>query len=47
MNGHSSWNDRLKLIEYQPGLFFTDDADSVQFAEGNVDYANRHYRRNN
>ncbi len=46
-NGHLYWNDRLKLIEYRPGLFFTADGDSVQFAEGTIDYANRHYRRVN
>ncbi len=44
-NGHLYWNGRLKLIEYRSGLFFTADGDSVQFADGRVDYANRHYRR--
>lgn len=46
-NGNLYWNGRLKLIEYRPGLFFTADGDSVQFAEGTVDFANRHFRRVN
>jgi CubicO group peptidase (beta-lactamase class C family) len=44
-NGHLYWNDRLKLAEYRPGLFFTADGDSVQFGKDSVEYANRHYRR--
>ncbi len=44
-NGHLYWNDRLKLREYRPGLFFTADGDSVQFGEDTVEYANRHFRR--
>jgi len=35
-NGHLYWNGRLKLIEYRPGLFFTGDGDSVQFAVDTV-----------
>jgi CubicO group peptidase (beta-lactamase class C family) len=44
-NGYLYWDGRLKLIEDRPGLFFTADGDSVQFSEGAVDFANRHYRR--
>jgi CubicO group peptidase (beta-lactamase class C family) len=44
-NGFLYWNDKLKLTEYQPALFFTPDGDSVQFGEDTVEYGNRHYRR--
>ncbi len=44
-NGYLYWNDKLKLTEHQPGLFFTADGDSVQFGEDTVEYGNRHYRR--
>ena len=44
-NGYLYWDDRLKLKEYQPGLFFTADGDAVQFAENRVDYGNRHFSR--
>jgi CubicO group peptidase (beta-lactamase class C family) len=44
-NGYLYWNDKVKLAEYRPGLFFTADGDSVQFGEDTVEYGNRHYRR--
>jgi hypothetical protein len=44
-NGHLYWNDRLKLREYRPGLFFTAEGDSVHFGEDTVEYANLHFRR--
>jgi CubicO group peptidase (beta-lactamase class C family) len=44
-NGYLYWNDKLKLTEDQPGLFFTADGDSVQFGEDTVEYGSRHYRR--
>ncbi len=44
-NGYLYWNDKLKLTEYQPGLFFTGDGDSVQFGADAVKYGNRHFRR--
>ena len=43
--GYLYWDNRLKLTEYQPGLFFTADGDSVQFREGTVEYGNRLFRR--
>ncbi|MGO9921496.1 MAG: serine hydrolase domain-containing protein [Isosphaeraceae bacterium] len=46
-NGYLYWNDRLKLTEFRPGLFFTADGDSVQIGERTVDYANRRYHRVN
>ncbi len=44
-NGHLYWNDRMKLTEHAPGLFFTADGDSVRFGEDTVEFMNRHYRR--
>ena len=44
-NGYVYWNDRLKLREYRPGLFFTADGDSVEFGRDAVEYGNRHFRR--
>ena len=44
-NGYLYWNDKVKLMEYQPGLFFTADGDSVQFGEDAVDCGNRRFRR--
>jgi CubicO group peptidase (beta-lactamase class C family) len=44
-NGYLYWNDKLKLTECQPGLFFTGDGDSVQFGKDRVEYGNRHFRR--
>jgi hypothetical protein len=44
-NGYLYWNDKLKLIEYQPGLFFTADGDSVQLGVDALEYGNRHFRR--
>lgn len=44
-NGYLYWNDKLKLTEYRPGLFFTGDGDSVQFGTDTVEYGNRHFRR--
>lgn len=44
-NGYIYWNDRLKLKEYSPGLFFTADGDSVEFGRDTVEYGNRHFQR--
>ncbi len=44
-NGSLYWNDRLKLKEYRPGLFFTADGDSVEFGRNTVEYGNRHFQR--
>jgi CubicO group peptidase (beta-lactamase class C family) len=44
-NGYLYWNDRLKLMEYRPGLFFTADGESVEFGRDGVDYGNRHFHR--
>jgi CubicO group peptidase (beta-lactamase class C family) len=44
-NGYLYWNDRLKLTEYRPGLFFTADGEAVEFGRDSVDFGNRHFHR--
>jgi CubicO group peptidase (beta-lactamase class C family) len=44
-NGYLYWDDRFKLHEYRPGLFFTGDGDSVEFRVDRVDFGNRHFQK--
>jgi len=39
-NGYLYWNEKIRLTEFKPGLFFTCDGDSAQFGVGQVIFAN-------
>ena len=37
----TGWHRGLKLVEYQPQLFFTADSESVEFGAGRLTIGNR------